>query len=161
MLNLDINVVFEIINIIVLFLLMKKFLFGPVNAIMEKRERLIRQSVEEAEITRNKANELKAEYESRLEDAKSEAASIIKDAKSRGEKEYESRLADAAKEAQKLIKDAEVSAAAEKEKALRGARSEIASLALAAAAKVAQKNTGSAEDKKLIDDFLTEAGEAN
>lgn len=161
MLNLDINAVFEIINIIVLFLLMKKFLFNPVNAIMEKREGLIRSSMEEAENTKNKANELKAEYENQLEGAKSEAAAIVQEARARGEREYELKLAGAAKDAQKLIKDARESATAERERVLREAKGEIASLAIAAAAKVVEKNTGAEEDKRLIDDFLTEVGEIN
>ena len=41
MLRVDINLVFTIINLLVLYLLMKKFLFGPVVAVMEKRKAMI------------------------------------------------------------------------------------------------------------------------
>lgn len=159
MLNLDWNVIFQIINIIVFFLLLKKFLFKPVTDIMEKRENLIRSSMEEAEDTRKKANELKAEYQAQLDGAKDEAAAIVKEAKARGEKEYELMLANAGKDAQKLINDAQESARLEREKAVKGARGEIAALAIAAASKVAEKNIKAEDNKKLIDDFLSEAGE--
>lgn len=160
MLNLDWNVVFQIINIIVFFLLLKKFLFKPVTEIMEKRENLIRSQMEEAEDSRKKANELKAEYQAQLEGAKDEAAAILKDAKARGEKEYEVLLANAGRDAQKLINDAQESARIEREKAVQGAKGEIAALAIAAASKVAEKNIKAEDNKKFIDDFLSEAGEA-
>lgn len=139
MLNLDWNVIFQIINIIVFFLLLKKFLFKPVTEIMEKRENLIRSSMEEAEDTRKKANELKAEYQAQLDGAKDEAAAIVKEAKTRGEKEYELMLANAGRDAQKLINDAQESARIEREKAIKSARGEIAALAVAAASKVVEK----------------------
>lgn len=41
MIKIDINLVFTIINLIVLYLLMKKFLFGPIIAVMEKRKAMI------------------------------------------------------------------------------------------------------------------------
>ena len=160
MLNLDWNVVFQIINIIVFFLLLKKFLFKPVTEIMEKRENLIRSQMEEAEDSRKKANELKAEYQAQLEGARDEAAAILKDAKARGEKEYEVLLANAGRDAQKLINDAQESARIEREKAVQGAKGEIAALAIAAASKVAEKNIKAEDNKKFIDDFLSEAGEA-
>jgi len=159
MLNLDWNVIFQIINIIVFFLLLKKFLFKPVTEIMEKRENLIRSSMEEAEDTRKKANELKAEYQAQLDGAKDEAAAIVKEAKTRGEKEYELMLANAGRDAQKLINDAQESARIEREKAIKSARGEIAALAVAAASKVVEKNIKAEDNKKLIDDFLSEAGE--
>ena len=42
---------------------------------------------------------------------------------------------------------------------LRGARNEVASLALLAAAKVAQRSMDSDDDKALVDTFLSEVGE--
>ena len=41
MLRVDINLVFTIINLLVLYLLIKKLLFGPVVAVMEKRKAMI------------------------------------------------------------------------------------------------------------------------
>lgn len=45
MLRLDINLVFTIINLIVLFVLMRIFLFKPVNNIIAKREEAIANSL--------------------------------------------------------------------------------------------------------------------
>ena len=43
MIEININLVFTIINLIVLYLLMKKFLFGPILNVMEQRKNMIDQ----------------------------------------------------------------------------------------------------------------------
>ena len=52
MLRLDINLVFTIINLLVLYFLLKKFLFKPVNTIIEQREEAIKKQFDEAEETK-------------------------------------------------------------------------------------------------------------
>ena len=49
MLRLDINLVFTIINLLILYFLMRKFLFKPVNGIIAAREEIIRKQFAEAE----------------------------------------------------------------------------------------------------------------
>ena len=63
MLRVDINLVFTIINLLVLYLLMKKFLFGPVVAVMEKRKAMIEEQFANAAAAEKNANELKSQYE--------------------------------------------------------------------------------------------------
>ena len=43
MIKIDINLVFTIINLLVLYLLMKKFLFGPIIKVMDVRKAMIDQ----------------------------------------------------------------------------------------------------------------------
>lgn len=159
MLNIDLNVVYNIINIIVLFLLLKKFLFKPVTEIMEKRQKMIEASMKEAEDSKTQAGELKLQYENALKEAKEEAVSIVKDAKIKAEAEYERKMNDAANDARTVVENAEKAISLEKEKAVRSARSELASLALAAASKVVEKETDDESNRKLLDDFLSEAGD--
>ena len=63
MIKIDINLVFTIINLIVLYLLMKKFLFGPIIGVMEKRKAMIDEQFASAEKTTTEANQLKGQYE--------------------------------------------------------------------------------------------------
>lgn len=48
MIQINLNLVFTIINLLVLYILMKKFLFGPVIRIMDQRKEMIDQQFEEA-----------------------------------------------------------------------------------------------------------------
>jgi len=75
----------QLFGFILLFLLLKKFLWGRVLEMIQKRGDEIRGAYEENEKTRNSANELKSEYEQRLQEAKKEAASIVQAAVERAE----------------------------------------------------------------------------
>ena len=48
MIKIDINLVFTIINLLVLYLMMKKFLFGPIINVMDQRKAMIDQQFAEA-----------------------------------------------------------------------------------------------------------------
>ena len=73
MIEININLVFTIINLIVLYLLMKKFLFGPILNVMEQRKNMIDQQFASAKETEEKAYELKGKYEDALKSAKDES----------------------------------------------------------------------------------------
>ena len=59
MLRIDLNLVWTIINVIILYLLLKKFLIKPVTAIMDKREQMVKQGLEGARAQESQAKELK------------------------------------------------------------------------------------------------------
>ena len=70
MLRIDLNLVWTIINVIILYLLLKKFLIKPVTAIMDKREQMVKQGLEGARAQESQAKELKVKYEEALASAK-------------------------------------------------------------------------------------------
>ena len=113
MLNLDPwTVLWTGINLVVLYLLMRHFLFKPVTAMMEQRTKAIEDGLSQAEAAKQAAQALDQENEARLAQAEDDARRV--------QAEAESRLA------------------TERENMLRGARNEVASLALLAAAKAAE-----------------------
>ena len=63
----NVSLLFTIINLIVFYLLLKKFLFKPVMGIMEKREKMIADGLKNASDSQEEAARLKAEYEKALE----------------------------------------------------------------------------------------------
>ena len=73
MLRIDFNLVLTIINLIVLYLILRKFLFRPVMDIMEKREKMIADGISHANEEQDKAHALKKQYEDALNGAKEES----------------------------------------------------------------------------------------
>ena len=67
MIQFNVSLLFTIINLIVFYLLLKKFLFKPVMGIMEKREKMIADGLKNASDSQEEAARLKAEYEKALE----------------------------------------------------------------------------------------------
>lgn len=161
MLNLGWSLVWTIINLIIFYLLMKRFLVGPVLGIMEKRKNLIAQELENAKAAQEKAEELKGHYEGALAGAKEESAQIIEAARVDAKSESERMVKEANLEAAKIIENARVTAEQEKENALQGAKSEIAGLALEAARKLLSEGSTEKGNSMLYDEFLAKAGDGN
>ena len=116
MLRLDMNLVFTIINLLILFLLLKKFLFGPVVSVMEKRKALIEEQLANAANTQAEADKMKAEYEETFKNADSQAADIISEAKKNAKAEYDKIVEDAHTQAGRIVENAEKNMEVQKEK---------------------------------------------
>ena len=152
------TIVFTVINLLVLYFILRKLLFGRVNAVLEQRAARVKETIDSAEASKCQAEELRAEYEDKLTDARQEAAKLVADAQTRAQRAYEAKMAYAETDAKRLRSEAEAQIASERDAMLRGARNEVASLALLAAAKVAQRPTEDG-DRALVDSFLAEVGE--
>ena len=72
------TILFSVINILVLFFFLKKFLFGRVNAMLEKRAQMVQADMDEAKQHAADAEKLKNAYEETLSGAKQEAKQIMR-----------------------------------------------------------------------------------
>lgn len=155
----DINwgFVFTIVNLLVLYLLLRKFLFGPVRNIMEQREKLISDQLTAAKEKERKAFALKEQYEATLAGAGTEAEAILEKARTRGEQEYDALLKDANENARQIMKQAKRDIETERERNMRELSSQIASLAVTAAGKAVGSRSGEF-DEDLMNSFLKEEG---
>ena len=70
------TMIFTWANLLILFLLLKKFLFKPVTKILDERAEEIENSYKQAEETNDKAISLKSEYEEKLLSAKNEGLTV-------------------------------------------------------------------------------------
>ena len=157
MLNLDWNIVWTIVNILVLFLLLKHFLFKPITEMMESRTAEIENNLKDAEDQKQKASELTAQYEEKLQGAHAEAAQIVSEARQRGQREYDAILKTAGQDAQKEQERARADMEREREDMLRGVQENVTELVLLTASKLSQKELDQESDRKLVDSFLSEA----
>lgn len=159
MLRLDFNLVLTMINLIVLFLILRKFLFRPLMDIMEQRKAMIEEGLRNADEQKEQALALKAQYEEMLAGAKEESQKIVSQARQDAREEH-SRILDGAKqEASQLLKDARETIDVEREQAFKGMQTEIAHLAVSAAAKMVEKQCGEETGQAAYEQFLKEAGE--
>ena len=137
--KIDINLVFTIINLLVLYLLMKKFLFGPIIKVMDVRKAMIDQQFAGAKEQEDQAKALKEQYEGALKSAREESFQIMEQAR---------------KEAK-----AQEDINTERENAMRQMKDDVASLAMEAAGKIIGKNSGADQDLSLYDQFIEKAGD--
>ena len=154
MLSLDLNLVWNIINLVVLYLLLSHFLFKPVMGIMDKRKKIIEDGLKNAQDAQNDAKKMKQEYEDALKGAKQESAQIIENARSAAKNEYDRIVGEAGDKAGNIIESAKETVRVERERTMKELQGEIAGLAVASAAKI----VGRTADEDLYDQFLKEVG---
>ena len=160
MLNLDPwTVLWTGINLVVLYLLMRHFLFKPVTAMMEQRTKAIEDGLSQAEAAKQAAQALDQENEARLAQVRGQADQIVAQAKLQGQREYDQIISSAQADAQAIRADAQAQMEAERRQMLQDAQQQVAALALLAAAKVSGRAMDQAGDRDLVEDFLREAGD--
>ena len=153
------TVVFTIVNLLILYFLLKKFLFQRVNRVLEERAALVKQTMDDAQSEKDQANALRQEYENNLAQANTQAAEILDQAKARGERVYAEYLDKAQAEAKAVREQARAQGQEERDAMLRAAKSEVARLAVMAAAQVAQQSLDNEADRAIAAQFLSEVGE--
>lgn len=154
MLQLNLNLLITIFNLIVLYLLLKKFLIGPLNKIMEQRQELIKSGLKNAETAQQEAVQLKLQYEAALKGARSESEQMMENARMNSKREYERIVQDADEKAGRMLKEAQATIAMEREQTMQSLRSEIAGLAMTAAEKIVGDRDQN--NQALYDQFLKE-----
>ena len=161
MISINLNLVWNIINLIVLYLLLKHFLIGPVMKVMEQRRQMIEEGFKSAQTAQDDANRLKQEYETALSGEKQESVQLIEDARKSAKAEYDRIISEAGEKADTMLESAKESVLIEREQTMKELKSQIAGLAAASAAKIIGGNADDKESRDLYDQFLKEAGEGD
>ncbi len=150
--------IIQIINLFIQVYLIKRFLFKPINEILEKRKNLADKEIREAREAKDEADNLKEQYENSLTSAHAEAAQIVSDAQKEAQSKADNLVREAQEEAAGIKAKAAADIEQEKKKAINEAKDEIGGLAMDIAGKVVEKEINEADHKKLIDDFINKVG---
>jgi F-type H+-transporting ATPase subunit b len=157
LLKIDFGLIFTVINLLVLYLLMKRFLFKPVHKILEERQAKVDEALASAAQAEEQAKALERERSEAMQDIETERQEVLQKARRSAAAERERILADANERSEKLVEEASAEANRQREQMLQQAQSEITELVLSAAAKVALGGEGG-DDGQLYDIFLEKAG---
>ena len=158
-LNLNWQIIWVFVNLLILFLLMKKFLFGPITKMLDDRAKSVADTLDQADERLDDAEKQKAEYTQQLADARGEASRIIEEARKRADLAYSRRMNEAEKDIQRLNEPAARQREADREAMLKSAKQQIAALVLLTTAKVSQHAMNADADRAMLDSFLNEAGD--
>lgn len=151
----------QILNLFIQMYLIKRFLFKPINAILDKRKAMADAEIQQARREKNEAMTLKSSYENSLTQAKAEANSILQNAQKDAAARSEAIINDAQSQAANLKAKAEADILQEKKKAVNDIKNEIGGIAMEIAGKVVEREINEEDHKKLIDEFIENVGEAS
>ena len=150
---------FTLVNTVVLFLVLKKFLFKPVMQMITDRQKEIDDMYDAADSAKSEAQALEAEYKEKLSQAAITGERMVKEAVARGQSREEEIIRQANEEAAHIKQKAASDIALEKKKALNDAKNEISGVAMAIAEKVVERQLDSSDHDKLINQFIDQLGD--
>ena len=148
-------------NLLIVYLFLRKILFKPVKNMIDSRQQEIDDLYSDAEESKAKANELKAEYEEKLQGAREESEEILKKAVRRAQLREEEILGEAKEEAQRTLDRAIEQVELEKKRALNEVKDEVSAMAIGIASAVIERDVSETEHEKLIDEFIDKIGDGN
>lgn len=152
------TILFTLINLLILFLGLKHFLFKPVNDILEKRQEAVDAELRGAEEAKQRAEAAEAEYAQKLADAKEESAEMVRRAAKRAQERSEEIVTAAKAEAENVMRQNAQEIERERRRAASALRTEVSGLAVAVAEKVVGREINHADHDRLIDEFIDSVG---
>ncbi len=150
------SIVEAVANVIILFVLLRIFLFKPINKIMDARTQSIQNDIDSAKKAKEEAEELRQQYDDSISSAKEEANRIIMKAHDDAEADKAALIRKSQEEAEEIITAAGKTAENERKRVLQQAQSQIADLAIEAASKIVGANLDDDNNRRLVDEFLSE-----
>jgi F-type H+-transporting ATPase subunit b len=159
MLDFSVTFLITIINITILFFVLKAILWKPVTTFMNDRTERIRDSIEQSEKDKIRAKALLAQYDAKLKTAEAEA--IISKAKETAGAEAEKIIAGSRAVADETLANAKKQLEAERKAALAAFRQEAAALVVTAAGRLVGREIKSEDNEQYAAMLLNEAAALN
>lgn len=155
------QILFSLANLVIIFLIVKKFLFKPVNNMLAKRQAELDERYNAADEA--KANALRDEtyWKEKMESADLDADSIIKNAADTAARRSDKIITDAKAEADGIIRQARSEAELERKKAIDGIKKEIVDVSAALAEKMLSREINVDDHRSIIDSVIENIGDDN
>jgi F-type H+-transporting ATPase subunit b len=150
---------FTLCNLVIVFLMLKKFLFKPVNKMIDDRQKEIDDLYADANAAKEKAASMEADYSRKLAEAKDASAQIMADAAQEANRRSDEVIRQARLDADAIRAKAERDVELERRKAFDEVRTDISRIAVDIAEKVVERELEPEDEDRLFENFLHKMGE--
>lgn len=153
------TILFTLVNALIFFLILKHFLFKPIQKFMAARKQEIDQQYTDAKEAEDQALQMKAEYQMKIEGYEAEGATIIKNYTEKANIRANDMLDQAKREAEQVKKKAEKDISLERQKVVHELKNELSDLTVLAASKLVKREVSQEDHHRLIQEAIEEAGD--
>ena len=148
----------QVVGFILLWALLARFLFRPVVGLLDARKEEVKLTYENADAERAKAEEFRADYETRLAGIEAEARARIQTAVGEAESAKDQIMSDARSRSEDILRRGQEQLDREREKTLAQLREAVVDISLDAASKVIGESLDDQKHRKLVSDFVGKIG---
>ena len=147
----------QLVNFLIVFFVLKKFVYKPILATLDKRTAKIEKGLEDAQAANKRLKEITEKEKTVLAQAKKEAQQIIKSSEEQAKANAVSIVLEARNQSEKLLVSAKNQIEQEKNKMLSEVKGEIASLVVLATEKIIGEKLDKEKDRELIEKSIKTA----
>jgi F-type H+-transporting ATPase subunit b len=148
----------HVLNVVVMFFVLKLLIYKPVLKFMKKREHAISDKIDELDAREKELIQQKVEYEHMMAEAHNEAAELITKSNEMARDHAREILDNAKEHARNLVVRAKKEIEAEKVQARQDMRTQIAEMSIQIAEKVLEREISLEDNHKIIDAFFERVG---
>ena len=149
------------VGFLLLFAILRKFVFPPMFKMLDERGAKIQGQMEQADTERQKAEQLRRQYEEQLADARSQGNALVEEARQQAERVRADVLARAEEEAQAIRERARADVEAERGRIVQDLRGQVATLSVDLAGKIVQRELNPDQHRQLVDQYINELSGLN
>ncbi len=153
------DLVFAIVNFLILMAILRKFLWGPVMKTMDERQKGITESLDKAAVAKKEADETHSMLAGEIENARRQAKAIVEEAQQAGEAVKSDIIDQAQKSASDMITRAQAEIERQKTDAIAQLKGEVADLVVMTTGKILGENMSEEQHKVLMDKYIAEVGD--
>ena len=153
-----VHLLIQILGFLVLYWLLSKFLFGPVQTMLATREEQIKSRLDEAEEKRQEMIRMRDDYEARVADIEAESRERIEEAMGQAQVARDELLSHAREQAQRIMERGHAEIQREKEKALVEIRDRVAELAVITAGQLIRRELDEPIHRQLAEEIIDGIG---
>ncbi len=157
--GLDWQVLMTIFNTLIMYAVLKHFLYKPVKAMFAQRKEEVEKIYSDANEAKDSAMEMKSDYEHKMASAKKEAHTIVQTATKKANENSQQIVATAQTKANTILKKAQTEIDREKAQVKNELKNEISSIAILAAERVINKELKQEDHEELIEKFIQTVGD--
>ena len=150
--------IIQIAGFLILFWILKKYLFGRIIGMIQERSDEIRRTYEQNEKTAEEARQLREQYAQQLAEVKEKADAIILEATKKAAEAGQEILDKTRREAEQLREKRLAELEQEKKKAIAEIRAEVVKLSMLLTARMIEKTIDRAAADKLADAVMRDMG---
>ena len=161
MLKLDLNLLWTVVDVLILYVLLRKFLFKPIQNVLDQRQKMIEADIAAAQTSKTEAAAALTTAQDKLRNVDAEAAARRTAYEQQAEKDKQQLLADAQKQADEIVAAGKAAVEIERQNKLREADAQATALARSMCEKLLKHNLTAQDDDQLLDDLLQKAGAGN
>lgn len=155
------QILISLCNLLIMFLLLKKFLYKPVRKMLAERKNIVDAQYNAAREAENSALENKRVYEQKLSDVRSQADEMIKTAAAAADARGNKIVDEAKQKADGIMRQAHSEIELEKKKAADDMKREIADVSALLSEKVLEREINADDHRSLIDSFIEGMGDGD